>query len=496
MCVFAAHGWDIKEFLDINHAMLCFVRSFENINGKEGKCLQGLLIKLKLWTYHCIYMVADIETKLRYYYNAENHYTGVHTYCEHDKDHLDFINPLIDEPETKKVLHKFLEDNEYIIRQCDPISNTQHNESFNNTRASKALKSICWKDSYEARVMAAILDVNCFETDWKQQLRQILNLPELPPACIRFFEARHREKLERRKLRSTSDWLEAERIRRLCQRKKLLDLNKGILEYNVNHIPKFHIAENEITTLVKRMKKDEFRNFIETQFDGTCPELVQLTKAFIQQKSFSQNEYFKKYFNFCKSIFSINQEQFCQAYDAVLMEFYDTLTINPMDASIEMQRINNISIMMTDHARETLSDIEEIPPVPGDVPIFPIKSVKIAEKIEQKLVFPQCKGSSSAIRKLDGLIVSMDEADNYEAATVFPISNSNHAIILRDPLPRSIDYNCEIVLFNNGQNVSAYLVKPEKILFAGTQRERTVRIKAGDLVTVNIAYLMNRLNGH
>lgn len=485
--VFKKHGWDIQEFLDINHAMLCFVRSFNSINVCNDKCLDGLLVKLKLWTYHCIHMMTDVETKLKYYYNAANHYTGDHSQCEHEKDHPDFVNDQIDDPHTKEVILKFLKDNEYIIKQCNPVANTQHNESFNNTRACKALKSISWKDSYEARVMASILEVNSFDEDWKAELRKKLNLPDLPPKCIEYFAQRRKQKIERQKMRAASEWKEAERIRRLLGRKRLTDMSKNVLQYNVKHIPKFHMSQDETSTIIENMRKSPFRDFIEEQFADKNQELKEFAKKFIYQKNFKYWEYTKQFFNFCSAAFGATQKEIATVYDNILVNYFDELTIDQVDTAEEMIRMNDGPNMLTKHAWETLPD--SIPEPPNDVPEFASKSVKIGDNIEQKLLFPRCKNTISAIKQVEGLIISNDEVPNYPKPNVFPISGSNHAIVMRRPLPRSIDYNCEIVFYKKVDQVAAFLRKADKIYFAPTGRYRTVKVSSGMFVTVDSSFL-------
>ena len=483
--VFDKHGWQIDEFLDINHALLCFVRSFNNVNVRENKCLDGLLIKLKLWTYHCIYMKADVETKLKYFHNAAEHYTGNHEHCTHD-EHPDFVNQVIDDPATKEVLKMFLKDNEYIIKQCNPIANTQHNESFNNTRAHKALKSLSWKDSYNARVMAAILEVNMFESDWKAELRQKLNIPDLPPECKRYFEKRQKAKMQRKEIRSNSGWREAERIRRLCQRKRLADMSKHQLEYNINHIPKFHMCEDDTLALVENMQKGEFRNFVRTEFTKRQPDLVEFTKDFIHQKVFIHSKYIKQFFNFCCAAFKTTSDNVSMVYDNILVHYFDELTVNQQETAEEMIRLNDGPNMLTKLAFESLPPGLDEPP---DVPEFVTKNVKIGDMIEQKLMFPRCRQTTLAMKKLDGLIVSMDEIDNYPKNFVFPICNSNHAIIIKDPLPRALGYNCEIALYRKNECVAAYLRKAEKIFYPATGRYRKVKVSAGEFATVDISIL-------
>ena len=144
-----------------------------------------------------IEMNADTETKVSAFMNAADHYTGNHLHCDHDDDVIDFESPLIDDPKTYEVLVEFLEANKYIVEQCDPIANTQHNESFNNTRARMALKTIAWKESFRARTWVAVLETNEFDRDWKSELREKLNIPPLPEAIQSYFDNQMEKKLKR-----------------------------------------------------------------------------------------------------------------------------------------------------------------------------------------------------------------------------------------------------------------------------------------------------------
>ena len=147
--------------------MLSFCKSFEKINGENSNCLDGLLIKLKLWTYHYLTLPLSIEEKKNMFLNAVEHYSGNHENCIHPPDHVDFTNDQIDDVHTKEVLYQFLQQNLYIIEQCDPIANTQHNESYNNTRARYAFKQMTWRSSFLARTFVAVLEVNRFGEDLK-----------------------------------------------------------------------------------------------------------------------------------------------------------------------------------------------------------------------------------------------------------------------------------------------------------------------------------------
>ena len=349
--IFEEFEWYIHEFLDINHAMLSFQRSFEKINGQNSKCLEGLYFRLKLWIYHIISMDADQETKVAALLNAANHYTGDHSHCDHDPDIIDFTNKLIDDEGTYDVLVQLLQENKYIVEQCNPIANTQHNESFNNTRARMATKSIAWNSSFRARTMVAVLETNEFNRDWKSELRERLGIPELPPSLQHHFDVQMQEKLNRSMYRHTEEYKKAERLRRQVIKRKYQDFNKTSPEYNLEHVPGW--INSELTfQFIESLEEGPFKRFITTQKFLKDNNLKKFTEAFVNYEEFKDHkEYMKSFILVCRNVFDADVKTIFDIYDVCYVNYLENLSLDKNALAEKLSEAWDLPNLITESAQ-------------------------------------------------------------------------------------------------------------------------------------------------
>ena len=250
--IFRRSGWDLKELLDINHAMKSFGKSFNNVNVQNGGCLTEIYIRLKLWIFHIIETEDPEEIKVAKMLNAAEHFTGNHSNCDHEPSLPEIPTKYMHEPHTKEILINFLNDNLFLVKMCNIKANTQHNESFNAVRARFAPKSTSWKDSFKARTMAAVLDVNEFGTDWRGDISSQLKLQPLTQELQERFDSITKHQKELSEERRKKEFQDKERIRRLKRKNKLYKLEKNCTKYNINHIPfqEFTWNQDSIDTFV------------------------------------------------------------------------------------------------------------------------------------------------------------------------------------------------------------------------------------------------------
>ena len=482
--VFKDNDWDITEFLDTNHAMLSFSKSFENINVQHDKVMSGLYYKLKLWAYHVIFMPVSTEEKVERFLNAANHYTGDHRKCDHPEEHEEYITPTIDDPKVKVALEQFLQENKYIVEYCLPIANTQHNESFHNTRARMALKHIAWKESYVGRTMAAVLDVNEFDRDWRSELREKLGLPPLHPKIQQHFDKKLKEKIERAAKKRTLEYQSAEKTRRLLHKKKYAKLCSQIGSYNIEHIPKYFEYEDdsEAYLYIQRLPEGSFKTFLKDEYNKEMSKnLRQFAKSFIRYPAFQHRNYIKEFISFCQVFYTPSVQQIVEVYDKTLLHEYET-QYTETDFAQEMINLWNLPNLITAKARENLP--EDIPDPPEQIVEFRISKIYIDGVASRHLVFPYCKDTQNATSKLEGVIIHKDEAKYYPPQDVLPISGTNLRLVMKAPITRSVYYNCDIVLRKCGDCVAAYIKKASKVLNPATKRKKTVKVKSGQYATV------------
>ena len=471
-------GWDLDELLDINHAMLAFQRSFKNANVQNEKCLEGLYFKLKLWTYHVISMQTDTETKIKAFLNAADHYTGKHDNCDHEPDLIDFVNPLIDDPHTYDVLLQFLKDNIYIIEQCNPIANTQINESFNNTRARTAMKTFAWRDSYRSRTWVAILDTNEFHRDWRSELRSKLKLPPLPPALQEEFNRKMKAKIERSKYRHTDEYKRAERIRRQVEKRQFAEFETHVPEYNAKHIPGWHLND-ETYALIESLDDDKFKEFMQLERTKK-PDLLQLIRSFINYDGFEDHKkYLKKLIIVAQSCCKATKEEFYQIYDKVYIQKLRDASSDEIAASI--RREQELPSFATELARNMI-EIEELEEAPVSPIQFVLKNVNTGETSANRYMFPYCKNTSEAIRQIEGFIISQEEIQYYPIHQIFRIENTELYFVPKHYISKSCNPNCELKLYQKDGIPLTYLKKREKRKNLETNRWVNVKVKAGDFV--------------
>ena len=479
--IFRKLEWDLRELLDINHAMLSFQKSFKNINGQNEKRLDGLYFKLKLWTYHVIEMNADTETKVSAFMNAADHYTGNHLHCDHDDDVIDFESPLIDDPKTYEVLVEFLEANKYIVEQCDPIANTQHNESFNNTRARMALKTIAWKESFRARTWVAVLETNEFDRDWKSELREKLNIPPLPEAIQSYFDNQMEKKLKRSAYRHTEEYQKEERLRRLAIKKTYQTFNKTEPGYNIEHEPGWHMND-EIFSIFESLSDDKFKDFIRTQKEKKTNKLEDFINAFVCNENFEDHrKYMKKFIHVAKVCFSANISDIFQLYDKFYVNKLENITVNETAYAEMLRKQLDAPTFATESATKLIKQYAMLDAPSEDVK-FVLKRIEIDHKRELRYLYPHCKTPDNAVLDVDGVIIAPEEREFYHQSKVHPFANADLYFAPRQHIDMSCSWNCELILCMKNGSPHAFLHKPEKRINPETGRCVKFSVKAGEVV--------------
>jgi hypothetical protein len=202
--------WDKPEFLDRNHVLKGFDRNLEHE-------LLPHRLKTKLWHWFIMRLKMEQTTneKVRLWRNSVNHYQGIHMHClphapdrkppiltpksrkkkqEHpsgpqqdtdepcatsstprDRPRLRTVAPTdqtaaatTQNTENIARLENFLEQTQEFLSKLRRGINTQLCESFHARKAKLACKDIAWRVSWQARVAAAVLDMN--ESEWRLQL--------------------------------------------------------------------------------------------------------------------------------------------------------------------------------------------------------------------------------------------------------------------------------------------------------------------------------------
>jgi hypothetical protein len=150
------------------------------------------------------------DEKVAAWKNSVHHFKGNHAECpfQHKKD----VPVLIDQDWPVDGLESFLEKTSWILKCCKPELSTQLNESFNRGKLKYATKDIRWGFSWEARMCCAIFDRNC--PNWKLNMYGRLGLPPLGADVIRMIEAMERQRLMRKNLRMSEEYVAKKRAQK------------------------------------------------------------------------------------------------------------------------------------------------------------------------------------------------------------------------------------------------------------------------------------------
>jgi hypothetical protein len=84
--------------------------------------------------------------------------------------------------ETIARFENYIEQTRDLFRKICSGINTQLCESFHARKAIFSCKDIACRASWQARIAAAVLDMN--ESDWRLQLYERLGLPKLHPSAV------------------------------------------------------------------------------------------------------------------------------------------------------------------------------------------------------------------------------------------------------------------------------------------------------------------------
>ena len=208
-------GWEIQEFLDKNHIMHSFDKTYNNF--EKRKMLWGLKEHLRCWMLCLIHEDITLEEKKHFWEVVTiEHFSGVHEHCPEHKEvkawkyHLD--------ENHMSALREFLIATSKYLDKCGRLISTQMNESLHALKAHYANKLFCWGRSWTGRVCVAILQIN-EPAIWKMELYERLQLPPLHPEVEQRLRTILLTQDTMNQLRHTPDYRRRENSRRKNQRK-------------------------------------------------------------------------------------------------------------------------------------------------------------------------------------------------------------------------------------------------------------------------------------
>ena len=168
-------GLQIFERLDPGHCLKSFDRKIQNFNRKNGQVLRGIEGSLRRWISTLLRSDLPTEQKVFQWNNALEHYCGNHQHCLHQECSTTTWD-LAGDMAARDALKKFMKASQYIVEKCERRFSTTRIESFHRLKLKYAPKDVHWGNSWEARMMCAVLDVN--KPGWKDELLERLNAEE------------------------------------------------------------------------------------------------------------------------------------------------------------------------------------------------------------------------------------------------------------------------------------------------------------------------------
>lgn len=260
-------GWNITEYLDRNHLMGSFDRSYNKF--EKRRLLWGLKEKLRHWM--LLLLCEDITLEQKKFYwevvTAE-HFAGNHEHCPRHTH----VNPWRYGGEAMHVaaLKEFLRATSHYLDRCGRLISTQMNESLHAVKAHYANKMFCWGHSWTARACIAILQVN--EPDnWKLQLYYQLELPPLSQEVVDRLRSIIQSQALQNEMRRSPKF----RVRENARRKKKRASNKK-LESRCNDYGHHMVVRNAAEDNVdEQMIEDEDED--EPAIEEAIDEVAQMT---------------------------------------------------------------------------------------------------------------------------------------------------------------------------------------------------------------------------
>ena len=537
-CLFQNSGWNIRELLDQNHALKSFAKSFEKTNVQNGGCLKNIYVRLKLWVYHLLLSDLSIDAKTTQFMNAAEHFTGNHKNCVHSKDQLDFINPVIHDPKTKSVLVSFLEQNQYIILQCDTSANTQQNESYNSLRAKFAPKAYNWNNSFKARSYAALLDFNEYASDWREKLRERIGLDPLPQELQSMLDSMREKQKQQSIERRKEEIQQKERLRRLKVKNKLYKLEQSCTQYNSMHIPYHDFVVNDSAREMLYRVHSEKSYISQKAKDSLCSFFFSEFGAYELDK----NSYYRKYILMGLDKDHQNLSLFIQItaeliisptlkprLDESILDEFDlyhremiTRTIiesdqffsqkkvidgicevdvtkgNLLDPNPYTVELENCLCTISQEAQLLLNDVRneysnhnpktQIQLVTIVMPNpFCIHRVANPQNIPL-LCYPYVKTNSMAAwLKPEGILIKTEEMNKFPLILVQQI-DEDFAFVFKHAPVRALVANSEMSLYIENDKLIPVIHAKEKIFYPITERQRKNIVKAGSVVTLDWQY--------
>ena len=254
--VFRREGWNIREYIDKNHALKTFDRIYIKKNKECDSMLTPLYGKLRRWLRLIIYFDESIDKKISCWKNSYSHYCGDHSNCKHSAEKEVYEWEFRHEDIARQKLFELIKESIPILESTAYNVSTQLCESMHAIKTRFANKNIAWQSSWKARVCAAILQINDPQT-WKFELYHKLNLPPISKECIDFIKRTEEEKMhERMKYRQPE--IRKKRNAQKAKKRHDSEHNKGASLYK--GMPKFEksAGRRKETRGRKKMNKKEF----------------------------------------------------------------------------------------------------------------------------------------------------------------------------------------------------------------------------------------------
>ena len=190
-----ASGWQIKEYLDPGHCFKAFERKLQKFNSRHGRILKDIEGSLKKWLRTVVKSNKSADEKAEMWNGCVGHFIGDHQNCLHEPKECKLWS-FHDNAEAVKLLREFLASTEFIVRLVSSEFSTQTNESLHLLKTRYANKDVRWGPTWDARMMAAVLDRNV--PFWKERLHVEMGLPPMDPVNLAKLRAKEMERLRRR----------------------------------------------------------------------------------------------------------------------------------------------------------------------------------------------------------------------------------------------------------------------------------------------------------
>lgn len=205
-----------QEKLDPNHTVKTFTRLFDTFNKKCGGKLADIETSLVKFLHFLIDFPVGPAEKVKLWGNTINHFSGDHSRCLPHRD-TKTVWAYAGDQSARAALTEFLTKSSFIVERCQKPHSTQLNECLHAIKSHVMPKELAWRETAFGRLYLSILIYNN-APNWKDQLRGMLQLPDLSPdVCCRLRALETIRRAQNLK-RSTARYKEREQKRRSRER--------------------------------------------------------------------------------------------------------------------------------------------------------------------------------------------------------------------------------------------------------------------------------------